>query len=95
MRDPQLISIEFQVAQLSKRIFCNSGKSYERYVQRFSNEIYFESKRRNSIEREMLIDTATKHGFDEALVQGLDDVDQCADANRYPLRHCQAVQTVQ
>lgn len=69
MRDPQLVLIEFQVAQLSKRIMYNSGKSYERYAQRFSSEIYYESKRRNSVERELLIDTATKHGFDESLIQ--------------------------
>ena len=69
MRDPQLVSIEFQVAQMSRRIFCNSGNSYERYVHRFSQAIYLESKRRISPEREMLIDTATKHGFDEDIIR--------------------------
>lgn len=95
MRDPQLVSIEFQVAQMSRQIFCNSGKSFEQYVHRFSHEIYFESKRRNSVEREMLIDTAIKHGFDEEVIQLSNQSESTSDINHYNSRHCFSAHAVQ
>ena len=63
MRDAQLISIESQVALISRRLVSKCGSSFEQYVHRFSNEIYFESKRRTEAERAILIATATKHGY--------------------------------
>lgn len=84
MRDPQLVSIEFQVAQMSRQILSKSGNSYERYVHRFSHEIYFESKRRTSAEREILIDTAQKHGFDEEVIQLSDQSESSTDLNNNP-----------
>lgn len=63
MRDPQLISIEYEVAQMSRRLISKCD-SYDQYVNLFSNEIYFEVKRRSKVEQELLIDTASKHGFD-------------------------------
>jgi hypothetical protein len=95
MRDPQLLSIECQVALLARQIFSKSGNSFEQYVHRFSHEIYFESKRRSGVEREMLIDTATKHGFDEAIIQIKNQSDLKTDSNHYTYRLCSATHAIQ
>lgn len=92
MRDPQLISIEFEVAQMSRRILSNSGKSYERYAHRFSQAIVLEAKRRSRVEREMLIDTATKHGFDETLIETSQSGKYSSNLYAWPTSTVHAVQ---